>query len=64
MIQRTLKNLELVLNITATCYSTYRYARKCYQLGKSAETLYFKYFFCMDANQLCLVDTIAESLIV
>lgn len=58
------KVLELVLIIAANYRSTYRYACKCYQLGKSTKTLHFKYIFCMDANQLCLVNTTAKSLIV
>ena len=57
------KVLEVVLIITANYHSAYRYARKCYQLGKSIKTLHFKYIFCVDANQLCLVNTIAKSLI-
>ena len=63
MIQITLK-LDLVLNITANYHSTYQYACKCYQLGKSTKTLHSQYNLCMDANQLCLVNAIAKSLIV
>lgn len=37
--------LELVLDITATFNSTYRYACKCYQLCKSTKTLHLKYIF-------------------